>query len=328
MLEPQELKKGCLRIKAIQSLVHPEKLALSKSKDFDRLIMFRPTGVCNYRCKYCHWREQSHYKLIDVLDTITTIQKTFPKESIYYYFHGGEATTSSYLLPIISHINSFPKTKIELQTNASKNVDYFKWLEDWVKVDCYSISYHFEQCQDFKSFLDVVAYIYSLGKLENLDVMFPTTPLSNYLAEFKNNVRQLLKYGKHIEVTYGYGCGFKEDADHLLDFYMELEPVIHEAEYEVTLRNDKKIILNKSELFSIGVDCFGMKCSAMNKYMAINGNGDYAPCGSYLIRGNVDRARVHNLLKNPNSFRVKSRFGTTCEEHYCSGEWYLGQHYE
>lgn len=323
-LAPRKLKSGCLKLQRIEPIIPDERRVISHSFDYDKLIMFRPTGVCNYRCEYCYWREQEHPHLETVIDTVNMIQKTFPKEKMLYYFHGGESTTYPDLPAVIKHVNTFKNTQIELQTNGSQSLEYYKNLEENLNIDCYSISYHHAQCKDFEKFLEVVDYVFELGKLENVDIMFPPTIIKDEdLERFKDNTRKLLKFGKHVEVTYGYGCGYSGEAEYLFDFYQEIEPLIHAAEYNVKLHNGSKAVFNKSELFSIGVDCKGMACNAMRDYIAVDGAGNFAPCGTYFLQGNEGRKRVFNMLEDPKLFQIMTKNKTICKENYCSGEWYL-----
>jgi MoaA/NifB/PqqE/SkfB family radical SAM enzyme len=320
------LKKGEIVPDAIEVVVDPEKDALSRSRDFDVLVMFRITDFCAYRCPYCHWNRGSHYRLDDVRSVVDVLSEAYAGRRVYYYFHGGEATSHPGLEDVLRHIRaSDPRTFVELQTNGFRGEEYLSALDSLGLVDTYSFSYHHSEVEDFESLFRGMEALES--RVENVDVMFQTYLDEGQRAAFRRNVLRIVDvFGKRVEATYGY-CGFEaRKTDDMIDFYLEIEDRIHRAEYRLTT-GDQVFTFNKSELFVKGVDCSGMICEAGRSYVAVNGNGDYAPCGSYLVRGMRDPSfpRLDNMLRDRKKFLVRTRVGTVCGVDYCGGEWYLGQ---
>jgi MoaA/NifB/PqqE/SkfB family radical SAM enzyme len=306
----------------IDEITSPHRLTWTKYKDFERHVLLNITHKCNYNCPYCFYLQHrphasEHYRLQDILSVIETVMDTFPNERIAWFIIGGEPTQYPLndLLQILDKIKSYNRTIIEFQSNGSAPLSYYHEIIDY--LNCSDFSYHYVSCKDFEHFLRVVGIFYGADKLENLDLMFPSVTTE----KFKSHVRQLLPFGDHIEATYCYYGNYRCDEKGLA-LYRKIKDKIHPAEHKVRFRNcSEEVIRNKSELYGIRVCCFGMKCSAMNKYMAINGNGDYAPCGTSIIRNN--RNIIRNLLTNPITFRVQTKIPHRCVEFECIGEWYL-----
>lgn len=309
------------RIDFIDEITSSNRLKWTKYKEFNRHILLNITHRCNYSCPYCFYLQHrphasQNYKLDDILKVIETVMETFEGESICWFIIGGEPTLYPLddLLVIFDKILKYNRCIIEFQSNGSASLEYYETILP--HLNCSDFSYHHKSCKDFEHFIDVVELFYKHDKLENLDLMFPEIVDDAFI----NNTRRLLKYGDHIEATYAYYGGRKTD-ERGMKFYEEIKDVVHPANHYVKFPGDNEVhILNKSELYKAQINCHGMICSSMNKYIGVNGNGEYAPCGTSIITNN--REEIGNLLTKPEIFKLRSSFPHKCKEKECIGEWY------
>lgn len=309
------------RIDFIKEITDENRQKWTKYKDFDRHILLNITHCCNYNCSYCFYLQngqhaKQHYKLDDALEVIEIVMNTFPGESICWFIIGGEPTQYPLqdMITILEKISEYGRCIVELQSNGSASLEYYETILPY--LDCCDFSYHHMYCKDFEHFFNMIDLFYRNDKLENIDLMFPM----NVDDKFIENTRKLLKYKDHIEATYSY-FGNRETDSRGHSFYNEIKKHIHQADHLVKFQNDDKIYtLNKSDLYQAQINCKGMYCSSMSKYIAINGDGTFAPCGTSLIQNN--KKEMGNLLKHPEIFKLRTKTIHKCNEEECLGEWY------
>lgn len=309
-------------------MIYPEEFKILKSSgeqfiypDVENTyeIVLRITDACNYKCEYCHWNKGPTYTYEDIIMCVDTATDILENYNFRFYFHGGEPTIHHRLDDILYHIFSIKDgITIELQTNLSKPICYFESLIDKFEGDQLEInaSYHPTQVPDFDEFVKKLDYLHSRNVLSKIDVMLDHN--INMIDTILNNSNIILEkpYSSKTEFIHGY-IDYENTSNRYKDF-VDKKSMFHER-YEVLHRGESKSkIHDTNDLFMNGISFKGWLCEAGNKYIILNGNGDYFTCAS----STLDKP-IGNILKNSILFKAHTNNLTKCRWDCCKGEFYL-----
>lgn len=309
MIQPEEFK---ILETTGEQFIHP---------DGDKVyeIVLRVTDACNYNCEYCHWNTGPTYKYEDVISSVDMATDILSDYNFRFYFHGGEPTVHPRLQDILTHVFSVKDNiTIELQTNLSKPKPYFEHLVSTFADDQLEINatYHPTQVSDFDDFIDKLDYLHDCSVLGKVDVMLDHN--IDMIGTVLVNSNHILEkpYAPRTEFIHGYID--YENTTNSYKSFVDSRSMFHER-YEV-LHHGETIprIHDTNDLFMNGINFKGWLCEAGNKYIILNGNGDYFKCASSTLD-----APVGNILTNSTLFKLHTSNLTKCKWSSCKGEFYL-----
>ena len=148
--------------------------------DSNYVIEYRPTSKCNYNCYYCTDLHDNSNKLItnnikNIVRLINIVKKT-QRRNVTLYIYGGEPTLHPDLQKTINIVseNMEGDDYIEVQSNLSKNIEWFKRFLSNVNSNRLKISasYHNIHCKSVMTFLKKCVYLKSENILNIVSVMY------------------------------------------------------------------------------------------------------------------------------------------------------------
>lgn len=118
-------------------------------------------NVCNFNCSFCDdkWKSGSHRwldlsvykKFTDKLMQQATAQNTF----VFFQFLGGEPTLFPHLLELSQHVVN-KGHYVELMTNGSRTLNYWKNIADANVLNTLYLTIHPEQTKDIQHYVDLI----------------------------------------------------------------------------------------------------------------------------------------------------------------------------
>jgi organic radical activating enzyme len=175
-------------------------------------IIFRMNRICNFRCDYCSWCDNSiKFSTQNKIDEIINFIKTIDKK-IKICITGGEPTINPFFLYFIFKINEIKNIEINLISNFSSDLNVYKELDESIKNIIFNFTYHKQKSKyDIKSFLD---------RCSN----FKSKVIVSYMIEDNECTEEFLKYKdlyKNISLRYHpiYDCEKYKNVniDHILE---------------------------------------------------------------------------------------------------------------
>lgn len=105
---------------------------------------------CNFDCVYCpdslHDMTSPHRSLENLIDISQKIENNIDHPYIRVWFTGGEPTVNPAFLDFCRYLNTRPRFKLGLNSNATRTTDYYLELSDY--VNSLQFSSHFDYCKD------------------------------------------------------------------------------------------------------------------------------------------------------------------------------------
>lgn len=173
---------------------------------------------CNYSCSYCwpyaHTKEKDHRDIKVIIKTLDSIfvqakERGFNKFS--FSFSGGEPTLHPNFIDIVHHIKSQPISKINLTSNCSRNISWWKHLVPYLKDFSVTASFH-PEFADREVFLKKVKFLKENGARAQINIVLLNERFdemwehSNYFYERGISVQAKVQIdyinGKTIEREY------------------------------------------------------------------------------------------------------------------------------
>lgn len=133
------------------------------------------SNVCNYRCSYCvsalNDGSSGWPNMEDALKTFKDIDNRFPEKIKHFNITGGEPS----LWPkLINFLQQLPESfVVEITTNGSRSLRYWKKLRDSCKLERLVISAHLAEC-DIDHILNVAELWQDTAEIVILVLMDPT----------------------------------------------------------------------------------------------------------------------------------------------------------
>lgn len=132
---------------------------------------------CNYNCSYCwpyaHSKTKDHRDISVIIKTLDSIfdqakERGFDKFS--FSFSGGEPTLHSNFVDIIKHINTQRISKINLTSNCSRDLEWWKQLLPYLKTFSITASFHPEYAKR-EQFLEKVQFLKENGARSQINIV-------------------------------------------------------------------------------------------------------------------------------------------------------------
>ena len=302
---------------------------------------------CNYKCSYCPVKDvlDNNFtpieKLQHAVDEVLKIDKKFYNFIIY----GGEPTFYPYLYELIEYIYSFDNKNITIQliTNASKNLDYFKNLISHIKKEFFNmiISIHIEYAN--------IEHIKEVAKLfykNNLRILLKLMIIPDYKEKAYKYFDELIELRKYsyfdlelsaVQYSYSDPWIYKKYDSELLKWLNDSNQLIentklenldfinkdlHPDVYFSIKENDiiRDISINyilSNRLENDFLDFRGFYCCAGINMIHINKDGNYkaAYCDTYKFIGNLYEEEI-NLYKLTNLKRCNYPYSCSCTSNF------------
>lgn len=279
--------------------------------------------ACNYKCSYCfsHDRDFSNEKFVTLDKLKHAVDQIFKIKKSYYKFSilGGEVTYHPHFLELIEYIYSFKKEKnllIEIISNASKDISYFKKLLEYSSDSNFYLSFsvHFEYAK-LEHIKDLIILFNEYNK--PIDINFMLHP--EYEDKVKEYFNEVIKLREKYYFTFTLS-ELREPPDfnntdrrYTKEFFEWINNARKEIENVVSNSNVKEIkitnwkhenihfkIKDKDTIKSIYLDKdialrYNLKrfknfycCGGLN-YIIVNPDGSYqgATCSEFPIVGNL-----------------------------------------
>lgn len=315
-----------------------EIISIGQSDDsFDYHVTFRMNDRCNLSCEYCRWCDGSDYEYpIETVDRMFEFFKYMNYESVFFYFHGGEASIHPKVLDTLEHLRyksykTSIRTVVEFQTNLTYKLEHLKKIYHY--IDKLSISYHSVELwrtNNHGNFIKNFLWLKSNNiSIERFDIMLENIPDEN-LETFYGDCLWFLQYERIIdsEMIHGF-CKYSKNpiTKHKhIDFYNKHNKT--EQLYKVD-----GVLYNTNDLFTEGLDCEGCKCDAGTNDIMLNCDGNVFTCGvemTYYRMGAKEAcAPITNILTDEHymmKLKIRTKIKTTCKYDYCGGDFYFNRY--
>jgi len=264
-------------------------------------VTLRFSERCNYTCEYCHYHDNSipfydHQHHIQLIDNLFTILKN--KSKIFVYLHGGEPTIIPHFEKLIDHILSYDNVhEIIIQTNCSKNIDWFKQFIGYEKIT-FAISYqhHMNRSKPFQHFKEKALFLFENNLLYQINFSLENMFVDEIISIIKN----LNEFDGYLIYNY---------INTNPELYKEVHDIIEKThfedkEYAVKLTFDNNEVITYDNYNNIRVDGHdkfkNYTCTAGNKNLVIQPNGDVYYCLSHEHAGNP----ICNMIDDPETLNV------------------------
>jgi len=232
-----------------------EHVVAAGNTDYQLLTFSWPLlDVCNYKCSYCSAKEfnqHTFFKQKNLKEVWKRVLKTLSLNSIGLPFTvellGGEPTLHPDIIDIVKGLSNIDRCiQIEITTNLSKSIEFFKQLDkaETSKVDIIA-SYHPEYYTE--EFFNKVVEI---NKFEHITI----TPLINLFHEKKywdstlNLIDKFKKANVNIACNLLYSYAGNDFApDYTQEFWDIFEPIMRQSlidERQSVRDSHERILLN------------------------------------------------------------------------------------
>ena len=330
------------------SEINKEDIIFHGCEDKDFLeIHWEILDGCNYKCSYCPIKDILDEKFAPIEKLKHAVDEVLKIDKKFYNFiiFGGEPTFYPNLNELIDYIYSFDDKKITIQlvTNASKNLDYFKNLISGIKKEFFNliVSIHIEYAN-----MEHIKQVAKLFYENNLRIVLRLMIIPQLKEKAYKYFDELIKLRKDFyfdlelcAVQYSYSDPYiykKYDNDFfkwldysnelikntkLLDenfvnvnFYPETYFSLNEngVRKNISINTDLSIRLEKDFL-----DFRGFYCCAGINMIHINKDGYYksAFCDVFKFIGNLYEEEI-NLYKLTNLKRCNYPYSCSCTSNF------------
>lgn len=265
----------------------------NKSKPSYLDILYRITLKCNLNCDYCIQHDNSvNETYSNILDTVHFINSVSEvKTKTHVTIIGGEPTCSNLELFLL-HLHE--KVSVELHTNLTRDVEYYKKIKDLHKNITFTASWHSKSlklysCEDF---------INKCNLIENMKIFIMFDPRYSSLCYKLFNI---LNKQHEVEIHKIYSEDNKYNIsnsdflkiDSLLTQNIDLEKI----RYKFSNGNEK--YFDSETIKKLNFNNFkDYKCSAGDSCLAIDHDGKIYPCLTYLINKECEINKKDFMFNN------------------------------
>lgn len=271
-------------------------------------VEYRLTEKCNFNCWYCtdlhnnkvKFRTLSNKDLNKLAEFMNAIES--PK---IMYLYGGEPTIHPQFIEVVKVLDDCVKEGdwLEIQTNLSLPLSKIKELDDCDGTK-WLASYHYGQVKDDKKFLEKVNYIHSLGRLNNVYVMYQKDHRERLLGLYK-----VLKKMVPTELKPLLCGSIKENEDP----YDEFEAYWNDEFVKEATKNEEGLKKSIRARFEDGSETWtsflglwadrqnsfkGMMCDVSRSWMSIEQDGSCYQCFGEIFE--EDMKPHYNVFEDDN----------------------------
>lgn len=160
-----------------------------KNLDTDFVIEFELGNVCNFKCNYCFPGSNEGNKLWPNIENVDRALLKYLKahnRKTRLYLIGGEPTLWKHLPRFCNNIKFAHNTIINISTNASQSMRW--WKKYWISFDVVNISVHHE-FSNVNHCIAVADFLYKKGIEVNIDVLMDP----QHFDKCKNIIEQCKK---------------------------------------------------------------------------------------------------------------------------------------
>jgi MoaA/NifB/PqqE/SkfB family radical SAM enzyme len=282
-----------------KDIVHVINSSATGAGDID--ITIRLSNKCNQSCTYCNEYNNSEiYPTYDYMISLfdSTLSQINDK-NIRIYIFGGEPTIIPKFYEVVVYvINNYKNVEFEIQTNTTKNIEWFSKFSEYSEYINFNCSFQYHQYRQIDNLYAVIPYLKDNNLISHLDIMLEdghSIEINKVIEKLKTLVpAEIIKlnfvdftYNPEYEAIVGSNDNDKKD-----------------DEFAVTFKNGLVKKYSENDLRKSENDNFMMfRCRAGNRTLIIETNGDIFYCKSRRLKdkcvGNVfGENKIKSIVEN------------------------------